>query len=113
MDAPDHCCPSTQRRCRSVQDKDAKEWPFADTIVPPMKAQAKRSLRDDVATEPGEEGPVPEMDISTLAAHLGLTPTELLHAVTAVDVPTPSRAPPCPVTLDHAPCAVHRLKQLL
>jgi Na+(H+)/acetate symporter ActP len=60
-----------------------------------MKAQANRSQRIDVVSGPGEEGPIAALDISTVAAHLGLSPTELLVNIAAT-APTlsASSAPP-------------------
>jgi hypothetical protein len=77
---------------RSMQDTDARAWPMADRLVPDMKAQANRSFRTDVVADEGEEGPVAPMDVSTLAAHLGLTPPEVLHVVASSAVVTSASA---------------------
>lgn len=65
--------------CRPVQDKDASTWEFAETLVPAMRAAADRSVRFDVAVEPGEEGPIPELHEGGLASHLGLSHIEIIQ----------------------------------
>jgi hypothetical protein len=89
-----------------MQDTDASVWPLARELVPAMKAQADRGVRADVVSDAGEEGPVPLMDVSTLAAHLGLTPAEILAVVASSAVVETASAPPA-ATATPAPLARH------
>ena len=77
--------------CRPVQDTDASTWEFAEALVPRLKAQADRSVRNDVAVEPGEEGPIPPVHEGGLASHLGLTYAEIIQNATMT--PSLARAP--------------------
>lgn len=65
--------------CRPVQDKDASTWEFSENLVPAMRAAADRSVRLDVAVEPGEEGPIPALHEGGLASHLGLSQLEIIQ----------------------------------
>jgi hypothetical protein len=78
--------------CRPVQDTDASTWEFSEDVIPRVKAQADRSMRNDVHIEPGEEGPIPSMHEGGLASHLGLTHAEIMQNATIV----PSLARACP-----------------
>lgn len=77
--------------CRPVQDTDASTWEFSEDLIPNIKAQADRSVRFDVAVDPGEEGPIPPMHEGGLASYLGLTHAEIIQNATIV----PSLARAC------------------
>lgn len=78
-----------------MQDTDASTWEFSEDIIPNIKAQADRSVRNDVYCEPGEEGPIPPVHEGGLASHLGLTHAEIIQNATIV----PSLARACPTRL--------------
>lgn len=78
--------------CRPVQDTDASTWDFSEALIPQLKAQADRSVRNDVYVEPGEEGPIPPLHEGGLASHLGLTHAEII--LNATIVPSLARSHP-------------------